>query len=42
MCFEVDNILAARDILKADGLRVLGSGEPTIGAHDKPSALPAS
>jgi methylmalonyl-CoA/ethylmalonyl-CoA epimerase len=36
MCFEVDNILAARDILKADGLRVLGSGEPTIGAHDKP------
>ena len=36
MCFEVDNILAACDILKADGLRVLGSGEPTIGAHDKP------
>jgi methylmalonyl-CoA/ethylmalonyl-CoA epimerase len=36
MCFEVDNILAARDVLKADGLRVLGSGEPTNGAHDMP------
>jgi methylmalonyl-CoA/ethylmalonyl-CoA epimerase len=36
MCFEVDNLLAERDALKAEGLRVLGSGEPTIGAHDMP------
>jgi len=36
MCFEVNDILAARDELKANGARVLGSGEPTIGAHDMP------
>jgi methylmalonyl-CoA/ethylmalonyl-CoA epimerase len=36
MCFEVNDILAARDELKANGLRVLGSGEPRIGAHDMP------
>ena len=30
------DILAARDALKAVGLRVLGDGEPKIGAHDKP------
>ncbi len=36
MCFEVDDILTARDKLKADGARVLGSGEPKIGAHGKP------
>ena len=36
MCFEVDNILAARDTLRSEGLRVLGSGEPSIGAHDMP------
>ena len=36
MCFEVPDILAARDALKATGLRVLGNGEPKIGAHDKP------
>jgi methylmalonyl-CoA/ethylmalonyl-CoA epimerase len=36
MCFEVADILAARDQLKAVGLRVLGNGEPKIGAHDKP------
>ena len=36
MCFEVEDIFAARDKLKADGLRVLGNGEPKIGAHDKP------
>lgn len=36
VCFEVDDILAARDKLKASGARVLGSGEPTIGAHGKP------
>ncbi|HPD93117.1 MAG: methylmalonyl-CoA epimerase [Rhodobacter sp.] len=36
MCFEVDDILAARDTLKSRGARVLGSGEPRIGAHGKP------
>ena len=36
MCFEVEDILAARDRLKAEGARVLGSGEPKIGAHGKP------
>lgn len=36
MCFEVDDILAARDRLKSEGARVLGSGEPKIGAHGKP------
>jgi len=36
VCFEVDDILAARDKLKAEGARVLGDGEPRIGAHDKP------
>lgn len=36
ICYEVDDILAARDHLKASGARVLGSGEPKIGAHGKP------
>lgn len=36
ICYEVDDILAARDRLKALGARVLGSGEPRIGAHGKP------
>ena len=36
VCYEVDDILAARDRLKAQGARVLGDGEPKIGAHDKP------
>ena len=36
ICYEVDDILAARDKLKADGARVLGDGEPKIGAHGKP------
>jgi len=36
LCFEVDDILAARDRLIAQGARVLGSGEPAIGAHGKP------
>lgn len=36
ICYEVDDILAARDRLKAAGARVLGSGEPKIGAHGKP------
>ena len=36
MCYEVDDILAARDRLKGEGVRVLGDGEPKIGAHGKP------
>ena len=36
LCYEVDDILAARDRLQAAGARVLGSGEPRIGAHGKP------
>ena len=36
ICYEVDNILAARDHLKSTGARVLGTGEPKIGAHGKP------
>ena len=36
MCFEVEDIIAARDTLKAAGARVLGDGEPKIGAHGKP------
>ena len=36
MCFEVEDILAARDHLKASGARVLGDGTPKIGAHGKP------
>jgi methylmalonyl-CoA/ethylmalonyl-CoA epimerase len=36
VCYEVDDILAARDRLVAAGARVLGTGEPQIGAHDKP------
>ncbi|BBK37358.1 methylmalonyl-CoA epimerase [Allostella sp. ATCC 35155] len=36
VCYEVEDILAARDHLKATGARVLGDGEPKIGAHDKP------
>ncbi|MEM7670200.1 MAG: methylmalonyl-CoA epimerase [Pseudomonadota bacterium] len=36
ICYEVDDILAARDRLKAEGARVLGSGEPKTGAHGKP------
>ena len=36
ICYEVDDILAARDQLQASGARVLGSGEPKIGAHGKP------
>jgi methylmalonyl-CoA/ethylmalonyl-CoA epimerase len=36
VCYEVDDILAARDHLKAAGARVLGDGEPRIGAHGKP------
>src|SRR6202012_3600547 len=36
LCYEVDDIRAARDKLKAEGARVLGDGEPKIGAHGKP------
>jgi methylmalonyl-CoA/ethylmalonyl-CoA epimerase len=36
VCYEVDGILAARDQLKASGARVLGDGNPKIGAHGKP------
>ena len=36
VCYEVDDILAARDQLKAKGAKVLGDGEPRIGAHGKP------
>lgn len=36
ICYEVDDIMAARDHLKAEGARVLGTGEPKIGAHGKP------
>ena len=36
MCFEVDDIIATRDKLKAEGKRILGDGEPKIGAHGKP------
>ena len=36
VCYEVADILAARDRLKAQGARVLGDGEPRIGAHGKP------
>ncbi|MEO7386814.1 MAG: methylmalonyl-CoA epimerase [Gammaproteobacteria bacterium] len=36
ICFEVTDILAARDRLKKAGARVLGDGEPKTGAHGKP------
>jgi methylmalonyl-CoA/ethylmalonyl-CoA epimerase len=36
VCYEVDDILAARDHLKASGARVLGDADPKIGAHGKP------
>jgi len=36
VCYEVDDIYDARDRLKAAGARVIGDGEPKIGAHDKP------
>jgi methylmalonyl-CoA/ethylmalonyl-CoA epimerase len=36
ICCEVDDIIAARDELRAEGARVLGDGEPRLGAHDKP------
>ena len=36
VCYEVDDIIAARDRLTASGARVLGDGTPKIGAHGKP------
>jgi len=36
LCYEVEDILAARDLLRAKGARVLGDGNPKIGAHGKP------
>jgi len=35
VCYEVDDILAVRDKLKAEGARILGDGEPKTGAHGK-------
>ena len=36
LCYEVEDIIAARDKLINEGARVLGDGEPKIGAHNKP------
>ncbi len=36
VCYEVPDILAARDRLKREGARILGDGNPKIGAHGKP------
>ena len=36
VCYEVEDIIEARDRLKEKGARVLGDGEPKIGAHGKP------
>ena len=36
ICYEVDDIIAARDALKKKGARILGDGQPKIGAHGKP------
>jgi methylmalonyl-CoA/ethylmalonyl-CoA epimerase len=35
LCYEVTDIIAARDKLESEGARVLGDGEPAIGAHGK-------
>ena len=39
LCYEVADILAARDELRAKGARILGDGEPKMGAHGKPVLL---
>ena len=36
LCYEVEDISAARDRLVAEGMRIIGDGEPKIGAHGKP------
>ena len=36
LCYEVEDVIAARDRLVAEGARILGDGEPHVGAHGKP------
>jgi methylmalonyl-CoA/ethylmalonyl-CoA epimerase len=36
VCYEVEDIIAARDHMRAQGATITGTGEPTIGAHGKP------
>ena len=36
ICYEVDNVVKSRDLLKQSGARILGDGEPKTGAHGKP------
>ena len=36
VCYEVDDILSARDRLVSTGMRIIGDGDPKIGAHGKP------
>lgn len=36
VCFEVEDIYAARDDMRAKGATVLGTGEPRMGAHGVP------
>ena len=36
ICYEVENILESRDLLKKNGMRILGDEQPKIGAHGKP------
>lgn len=36
ICYEVEDIHAAKDVLLASGARILGDGEPRNGAHDRP------
>ena len=36
LCYEVQDVIKARDHLRAEGARILGTGEPKIGAHGKP------
>ena len=36
VCYEVEDIIAARDRMRAEGATITGTGEPRIGAHGKP------
>ena len=36
ICYEVDDLFAARNRLVKQGARILGDGQPKIGAHGKP------
>lgn len=36
LCFEVADLVSAKAKLESEGVRILGSGEPSIGAHGKP------